>query len=88
MSWHVYIIETEDGRFYTGTTNDVPRRVNEHKDGKGARYTRIFGFKRLLYQEECPAKSQALKREKQIQGWTRKKKLALIKGDLELLKKL
>ena len=86
--WYVYIIETKAGHLYTGTTNDVPRRENEHKEGKGARYTRIFGFKKLLYQEECPTKSHALKREKQIQGWTRKKKMALIKGDLKLLKKL
>lgn len=86
--WYVYIIETKRGHFYTGTTNDVSRRVNEHKDGRGARHTRIFGFKKLLYQEEGPTKSNALKREAQIQGWTRKKKLALIKGDLKLLKKL
>ncbi len=86
--WYVYILETEDGRLYTGTTNDISRRMEEHKDGKGAQFTRSFRFKGLLYTEEHPTKSAALKREKQVQGWTRKKKLALIKGDLKTLKAL
>ncbi len=86
--WFIYILETNDGRYYTGTTNDVPRRIAEHKDGKGAKFTRNFGFKTLLYIEEFPTKFEASKREKQIQGWTRKKKLALIKGDLKALKEL
>jgi len=86
--WYVYILETKDGRLYTGTTNDIPHRMKEHKDGKGGRFTRSFRFKGLLYTEEHPDKSSALKREKQIQGWTRRKKLALIKGDSKQLKAL
>ena len=80
--WYVYILETKDGRFYTGTTNDVSRRMQEHKDGKGGRFTRSFRFKCLVYTEEHPTKSSALKRERQVQDWTRREKLALIKGDL------
>ncbi|MBI3315220.1 MAG: GIY-YIG nuclease family protein [Candidatus Omnitrophica bacterium] len=79
--WYVYILETKDGRLYTGATNDIPRRMAEHKDGKGGRFTRSFRFKRLVYTEEHPTKSAALKREKQVQGWTRREKLALIKDD-------
>ncbi len=88
MPWYIYILETDDGRFYTGTTNDIPRRIAEHKDGKGAKFTRNFGCKGLIYSEAHPTKSAALKREKQIQGWTRQKKSALIQGDLKALKEL
>jgi len=88
MPWYVYILETQDGRFYTGTTNDIPRRIFEHKDGKGGHFTQSFKFKALLYTEKHVDKSCALKRERQIQGWTRRKKWALINGDLNLLKKL
>ena len=86
--WYVYIIETKNGFLYTGTTNDISRRMLEHREGKGARFTRIFGFKEFLFQEEHPTQSSALKRERQIQGWTRRKKLALIDGNLKLLKEL
>ncbi len=86
--WYLYILETQNGSFYTGTTNDIERRMAEHKDGKGGHFTRSFKFKGLLYTEQHPDRSSALKREKQIQGWTRKKKLALIKSDLKALKAL
>ena len=86
--WYVYILETKDGRLYTGTTNDISRRMEEHKDGKGGRFTRSFRFKGLLYTEEHPTKSAALKRERQVQGWTRREKLALINGDLNQTKTL
>lgn len=77
--WYIYILETMDGRFYTGATNDIARRITQHKAGKGARFTRNFGFKKLLYKEGFLTKSDALKREKQIQSWTRQKKVELIK---------
>jgi len=77
--WYLYILQTKFGQFYTGITNDVKRRMAEHKDGKGAKFTRNFGFQKLLYIERFSTKSDALKREKQIQGWTRKQKSALIK---------
>ncbi len=86
--WYLYILETQDGSFYTGTTNDIERRMAEHKDGKGGHFTRSFKFKGLLYTEEHPTKSAALKREKQVQSWTRREKSALIKGDLKQPKAL
>jgi putative endonuclease len=76
--WYIYILETRNGRLYTGATNDVDRRIKKHKNGTGARFTRIFGFKKLLYQEKHPTRSHALKREKEIKSWPRKKKLALM----------
>ena len=85
--WYVYIIECADGRLYTGLTDDVDRRFREHQN-RGSHFTSYNPAVKLLYQESFLQKSAAAKREKQIKGWTRRKKLALIKGDLELLKKL
>ncbi|MFC1646558.1 GIY-YIG nuclease family protein [Candidatus Omnitrophota bacterium] len=55
---------------------------------KGGHFTKKIGVDRLLYKKEFSSKHEAAKRERQIKGWTRKKKLALIKGDFSLLKKL
>ena len=49
--WYIYILETDDGRLYTGATNDVDRRFSAHQKGQGAKFTRIFGCKKLLYTE-------------------------------------
>ena len=86
--WFVYILICRNDDLYTGITNNLQRRFNEHKSGKGGHFTRSFGAEKILYSEEYANKSSALKREAQIKGWTRKKKLALIEGDSELLKKL
>ena len=86
--WFVYIIECADGRFYTGVTDNVERRFQQHKSGQGGSFTNRFGVQRLLYYEKFPARAAALKREAQLKGWTRIKKLALIRGDLVMLKKL
>lgn len=85
--YYLYIIECEDGKFYTGITDDVERRFKEHQR-QGAHFTSYNHATKLLYKEPFPDKHQAAKREKQIKGWTRRKKLALIQGDLKLLKKL
>jgi len=60
---------------------------NTHQ-AKGGHFTKSFVAENILFSEEHPDKSSALRREAQIKGWTRKKKLALVKGDAELLKKL
>ena len=86
--WCVYILKCKNGDLYTGITDNLQRRFAEHKSGKGGHFTKSFGAKEILYSEKCSGKSYALKREAQIKNWTRKKKLALIKGDLELLKKI
>lgn len=79
--WYVYILEAGNGMLYTGITNDVERRMQMHEKGKGARFTRIFGFKELLYQEEQPTKIDAIKRELEIKRWPRARKLKLIAGE-------
>jgi len=76
--YFVYILKCENGTLYTGITNDVARRFEEHKNGKGGHYTRSSKVVSILYKEEHPDKSSALKREAQIKGWRREKKFALI----------
>ena len=76
--WYVYILETQKGQLYTGSTNDVDRRLKAHREGKGAKFTRIFGVKRLRYQENLPTKSAALKREAFIKSLSRSAKIQLI----------
>lgn len=78
-SYFVYILECENGNLYTGITNDVARRFEEHKLGKGARYTRSFGAVRIVYTEECAEKKDALRREVVIKRLSRSKKIALIR---------
>jgi len=84
--WHVYIIKCADGNLYTGVTTDIPRRVKRHNSKKASKYTRVRVPVTLAYSEDCPNKSSALKREAQIKRWTKQKKLALIIGDLSLLR--
>lgn len=83
--WYIYILRCKDGSLYTGTTTDIPRRVNEHNRSKGGSYTRIRMPVKLVYQEPHPNRSEALKRETQIKRWSKQKKLALIEGDKSLL---
>lgn len=78
LPYFVYILECDDGTLYTGIATDVERRFTEHTSGKGARYTRANGAKKICYTEQCNTRSEALKREAQIKGWSRQKKLTLI----------
>ncbi|MDD4202638.1 MAG: GIY-YIG nuclease family protein [Candidatus Omnitrophica bacterium] len=86
--YFVYIVQCNNNSLYTGITTDVNRRVSEHNKGKGGNFTSAYRPVNLLYQEQYPDRSQASKREEQIKRWTRKKKLALINGDKEKLKRL
>jgi putative endonuclease len=65
---------------YTGVTNDLMRRVYEHKTGRGSSFTRKYRIKKLVYYEETTDVHAALAREKQIKGWLRSKKIALIES--------
>lgn len=78
MAYFVYLLECEDKSIYTGITTDVERRFREHKNKTGARYTRSHCPKKILYIESFRTRSKALKREAEIKGWRRDKKLALI----------
>ncbi len=85
--WTVYILECADGSFYTGVTNDLNRRLREHREGT-SHYTGYNPPARLVYQEEHRSKVDAKKREAQIKCWSRAKKLALIHGDFYSLRSL
>ena len=78
---YVYILECADGSYYTGSTWDLERRLWEHRNGLGARHTAKRLPVRLVFCEECDRVEDAYIREKQIQGWSRKKKEALMAGD-------
>lgn len=80
-----YILECADKSFYTGSTTDLERRLWEHNNGLGANYTKRRLPVKLVYYEEYGRIDEAFYREKQIQGWRRKKKIALIEGKTELL---
>lgn len=76
--WFVYILLCEDGSLYVGYTNDVEQRFSDHKSGKGGHYTRSHKPIKLIYQEQFLTQSEALKRERQIKGWSRKKKIEIL----------
>ena len=74
MSWYVYMVRCRDNSLYTGSTNDLSRRIQVHNSGKGAKYTKSRLPVTLVYREECPDKSTALKRECEIKRLTKTKK--------------
>jgi len=80
--WTVYILECADRTLYTGITNDLDRRLQQHEAGTGARYTRGRGPFEVRYTEQCPGRSEASKREIEIKGMSRKQKLILIKKSI------
>lgn len=84
----MYILECYDGSYYTGSTNDLQRRFIEHQNGQGANHTRKRLPVKLIYSEAYPTVQQAFYREKQIQGWGRDKKTALIEGRVDDLLEL
>ena len=76
-TWYLYILRCGDGSLYTGITTDVERRLEAHRSGKGAKYTRGRGPLEMVYREECPDHSAALKREIEIKKLTREEKECL-----------
>ncbi len=78
MSWFVYMLRCGDGTLYTGITDDVEKRLAAHRAGKGAKYTRGRGPLELVYTEEQPDKSAALRREIAIKRLTRQEKVKLL----------
>ena len=86
--WYLYITQNANGAFYTGVTNNLEKRLKEHFEGKGGRYTRRNRPERLLYTEQFDSRDKAEEREAQIKRWSRAKKQALINGDLDELRRL
>jgi pyrroline-5-carboxylate reductase len=78
--YEVYMVRCADGTLYTGIARDAAHRTEVHNRGKGAKYTRSRLPVELVYREEQPDKSAALRREIQIKALTRKEKLGLVES--------
>ncbi|MFA7254073.1 MAG: GIY-YIG nuclease family protein [Patescibacteria group bacterium] len=77
-NFHLYIIKCKDNYLYVGITDDIEKRISQHKDGF-CRNTKNRGIIQLAYTESFKERSEAAKREKEIKGWRREKKEQLLK---------
>ena len=77
--WYLYILRCRDNTLYTGITTDVEKRLEAHRSGKGAKYTRGRAPLELVYQESCGSHSNALKREAEIKKLPRTAQETLVK---------
>ena len=81
--WYLYILRCKDNTLYTGITTDVEKRLEAHRSGKGAKYTRGRAPLELVYRESCGSHSDALKREAEIKKLSRQAKEQLIKSQID-----
>jgi putative endonuclease len=88
MKGFMYLLQCSDNSYYVGSTTNLDRRISEHNLGIGAQYTAKRTPVVLMYFEEFEHIDQAFYREKQVQGWSRKKREALINGQHHLLSSL
>ena len=79
MGWWIYIVQCNDDTLYTGSTNDVEKRITTHNAGHGAKYTSSRLPVKLVYSEKCVDHSTALRREYEIKQLSRVQKQAMIK---------
>lgn len=80
MSYFVYILLTSGNTLYIGQTNNLEKRLEEHKNksGKSAKYLRMFSSFQLVYKEEYTTREEAMRREIELKSWTKAKKEVLI----------
>ena len=76
-NWVVYILKCRDGSLYTGITNNINKRIEDHEKGVGAKYTRGRGPFEVIFKENHPDRSSASKKESEIKSLSRKNKIAL-----------
>ncbi len=87
--FYTYILLCADNSYYIGSTQNLESRLNDHNEGiLGAAYTFIRRPVTLVYSESFDTQLEAIKRERQLKGWSHAKKVALINGDFDTLKKL
>jgi putative endonuclease len=84
----IYILRCRDGRYYVGSTHDVGKRLQVHQSGRGPAFTASRLPVALIYQESLPTLAEAVRRERQLKGWSRAKKEALVAGDQKRLRQL
>ena len=88
MAFWVYLLRCADGSYYTGHTDDLDKRIGEHPTGVCGGYTATRLPVNLVYSQECATRIESLSAERQIKGWSRAKKGALIRGDWEEVSRL
>ena len=88
MSFWVYILACSDGSYYTGHTDSLEKRVGEHQTGEIRGYTSSRLPVKLVFSQEFSTREEALTSERQIKGWRRMKKEALIRGDWNEISRL
>ena len=76
--WVYIVTNLHESVFYVGMTNDLARRVSEHRSGEVPGFTSVYRCRKLIYYEHCTHVQDAIAREKQLKKWSRQKKLALI----------
>jgi len=83
MSYFVYVLRTSSNTLYVGQTNNLEKRIKEHKakSSKSAKYIRYFSSFELVYHEKYPTRSEAMQRENQLKKWPKIKKEAIITKD-------
>lgn len=80
MSYFVYILRTSSNTLYTGQTNNLEKRIKEHKSKKGAKYLRFFKSFKLVYFEKYSTRTEAMKREFELKKLPKLKKEVLIEN--------
>jgi predicted GIY-YIG superfamily endonuclease/proteasome lid subunit RPN8/RPN11 len=88
MAFWAYMLHCRGGALYTGHTDDLERRIGEHQSGLVKGFTRDKLPVELVWSQDFPTRYEALAAERQIKGWSRAKKLALIRGDWERISAL
>lgn len=78
MPYYVYVLLCKDGSYYTGHAKNVKHRIEQHKKGQGARYTRMHEPAKIVYVEEFNSRSDAMKREREIKSFSHSKKQRLV----------
>ena len=78
MPYYVYILLCKDGSYYTGYAEDIKRRIERHRKGQGARYTRMHEPEKIVYMEEFDNRSEAMEREREIKSLSHSKKRRLV----------
>jgi len=76
--WFVYVLLCSNGSFYTGISNNPKKRFNEHKNGKGGKFTRSFKPLKIIHLEKYKTKEGAMKRESLIKSWNRSNKIKML----------
>jgi len=81
QTWYAYILECADKTLYTGTTNDVEKRVAKHNSGKGAKYTKGRGPVKVLYTRSFESRAEACKQEYLLKQYSKAEKMEVIKSE-------